>query len=52
MVMLPSPSSPDALYPQHSIEPPDKRAQAPLAPTEIAVAPLRPVTATGLREHG
>ena len=50
-VVVPLPSSPYWLSPQHWTEPLERRAQAVwFSPTEMAVTPLRPETATGVDE--
>src|SRR5450631_1759606 len=50
-VVLPSPSWPTLLYPQHSTLPPETRAQAWAPPTVIAVAVVIPETITGVVMH-
>src|SRR5580700_2707335 len=50
LVVVPLPSSPYSLSPQHSTPPPESSAQVDEPPEEIAVTPLRPVTATGVEE--
>src|SRR2546427_654717 len=48
-VVVPSPSSPSPLFPQHFAPPPTVRAQVWEAPATIAVAPeARPETLTGV----
>ena len=49
-VVVPSPSWPLKLTPQHSTAPPEITAQAEYSPMEMAVAPLRADTATGVPE--
>jgi len=49
-VVVPLPSLPYPLSPQHSTVPPESTAQAESPATAIAVAPLRPETATGVEE--
>jgi hypothetical protein len=51
-LVVPLPSSPWLLPPQHSTLPPVSSAQADPPLKEMAVAPLRPETATGVVEHG
>src|SRR5580704_4980799 len=46
LVVVPLPSWPSLLRPQHSTVPPESSAQA----ESIAVGPLRPETATGVEE--
>src|SRR5579863_2952643 len=47
-VVEPVPNSPWLFQPQQSIAPLDRTAQTESFPTEMAVAPLSPVTATGV----
>src|SRR5438132_564130 len=46
-VVVPSPSWPLPLAPQHRAEPPDISAHVKFPPAATAVAPFRPTTATG-----
>ena len=48
-VVVPSPSCPELLRPQHLTPPPDSRAQECEPPTAIAITPeVRPFTSTGV----
>jgi hypothetical protein len=47
-VVVPIPSSPILLSPQHCTVPPDNSAQPAISPTQTAVAPASPLTATGV----
>ena len=49
-VLVPSPSWPDWLSPQHLTVPPARRAQVWSLPAEIWVTPVRPLTLTGVEE--
>jgi hypothetical protein len=51
-VVVPSPSSPDEFLPQHCTAPPASTAQAVAEPLEMLVAPVNPLTATGVGEQG
>ena len=48
--MVPLPSWPKEFNPQHLTVPPVRRAQVSSAPAEIWVAPVRPLTLTGVED--